>query len=477
MEDKTKNQNIFLKEMINSSWSGMGIVNLDTKFIFTNNAFSPLLGYTNDELMQLKFIDLVSSENQVLFQELIENNAKNKYVNNIQLSCKRKDGGLIFLDVTINLMKDSKYIVLDVSDITQTIAEHEIFNKYLVQTQIDTNGNITKASEAYCRLSGYSESELIGMPYNNEKNNKKYSWSDIKNSKEYSGTIGNTTKTGNFFWVECVIKPKYNKYGDITGYTSVMFDITNEMTLEEKKKDLLQQIVDRDEKLNIMTSTMRLVAHEWRQPLNTISLEVQNLMLKYQFGEDIESEETVEYLTSVTEHIEELSAVINNFQNTTEIKESKVETSSKIIIKKSIESSLVQINHIQFEDTTTQSFSTYQHSLSQSIAHILNNAHEAIERSKDKDSKISIKTYQDENNTIFEISNIGNHIPEDIIDNIFTPYFSTKEIRNGVGLSLYNCKTIIELHLKGHIEVFNISKDENNAEETVMFRIILPLNY
>jgi K+-sensing histidine kinase KdpD len=200
-------------------------------------------------------------------------------------------------------------------------------------------------------------------------------------------------------------------------------------------------------------------------------------MLKYQFGEDIQSEETVDYLTSVTEHIEELSAVINNFQNTTEIKESKVETSSKIIIKKSIESSSIQINQLQFEDTTTQSFTTYQNSLSQSIAHMLNNAYEAIEKSDNKDSKISIKTYQNTNNTIFEISNVGNHIPDDIIHNIFTPYFSTKEIRNGVGLSLYNCKTIIELHLKGHIEVFNIQKDETNKYETVMFRITLPLKY
>ncbi len=472
MSNKIQSQNAVLKAMINSSWSGIGIINLDTKFLYINKAFSPLLGFTNEELLKLKFIDLITDENKQPFKELIEKNAKDRYINNLRLSCRRKDGGLVFLDVTISLMQDNKYLVLDASNITQTVSEHEIFDKYLIQIQIDLNGKIEKASEAYCRLCGYTENELKGRYYTafQNKSEEEKLWYEIKNSKEYSGIIVNKTKTGSYFWVESVIKPKYNKYGDITGYTAVMFDVTNEMTLEEKKKDLLKQLVDKDEKLNIMTSTMRLVAHEWRQPLNTISLEVQNLMLKYQFDEEVTTEETVNNLHLITNHIEELSNVINNFQHTTEIKEKMIETTSKDIIEKAMMHSNIQDDEVIFENNNQEPFLTYVGSLSQSIAHILDNAKEAINLSNDKTSKISIKSYTENENNIFEIQNSAGHIPEDIIGNIFTPYFSTKTQKNGVGLSLYNCKTIIELHLKGNIEVFNLNED------IVMFKIILPTN-
>ena len=471
MSKNAQSQNLVLKEMINSSWSGIGIINLDTKFLYINKAFSPLLGFSNEELLNINFIDLVTDDNKEAFEELIAKNAKDRYINNMRLSCKRKDGGLVYLDITISLMQDDKYIVLDASDITQTVSEHEIFDKYLIQTQINKDGNISNASEAYCRLCGFTQEELIGTSYTQyQSKTQETLWDEIKNSKEYSGTIVNKTKTGNYFWVESVIKPKFNKYGDVIGYTSVMFDITNEMTLEEKKKDLLAQIVERDNKLNIMTSTMRLVAHEWRQPLNTISLEVQNLMLKYQFDEDVATNETIEYLTSVTNHIDNLSNIINNFQHTTELKEEKVDTTIDDIVEKAIMKSNIQEDEIIINNNYKENFPTYINGLSQSIGHILNNAKDAIGKSKDTASKITMHIFTQEHNVVFEISNDAGHIADDVIDNIFTPYFSTKEQKNGVGLSLYNCKTIIELHLKGSIEVLNKQSD------TVMFKITIPNN-
>lgn len=472
MSKSTQNQNVILKEMINSSWSGIGIININTKFLYINKAFSPLLGYSGAELLDLKFIDLVSNDYKDPFYELIKKNAENRYVNNLQLSCNRKDGGTVFLDITISLMQDNKHIVIDASDITQTVSESEIYNKYLIQTQMDLNGKITKVSEAYCRLSGFKESELVGVQYIKYQTKPNQNlWEDIQNSKEYAGTIVNKTKSETFFWVETVIKPTYNKYGDIIGYTAVMFDITNEMTLEEKKKDLLKQIVDKDEKLNIMKSTMRLVAHEWRQPLNTISLEVQNLMLKYQLGDEVATNETIKYLTSVTQHIEDLSNIINNFQHTTEIKEKKLETTTKDIIEKSLMHIEFSKDNIVIQNNNNLPFYTFPNALSKSISQILNNANDAILLHHQKNIDITIKTYNQNKNTIFEISNEAGHIPSDILENIFTPYFSTKIQNNGVGLSLYNCKMIIELHLKGTIEVFNLALNQ------VMFKITLPQQF
>jgi len=474
----TLNQNIILKEMINNSWSGLAIINFDTKFLYVNHAFSPLLGFSNEELLNIQFKDLILKEYKEEFEKLLNNNSKNQYINNMQLSCKRKDNINIFLDVTISLMDDKKYVVIEIHDITQSVSERELVNKYIIQTDIDLDGNITSASKAFCRLSGYKEEELIGSPYFTDLNTETTQeiLRKIQLDGEISKIIRKTTKKKNNLWIESVIKQKHNKYGDLLGYIAVMFDITNEMALKKNKKFLQAQIIDREEKLKIMIDTMRLVAHEWRQPLNTISLEVQNLMLKYIMGDDVTNDETVNYLTSVTSRVEELSTVINDFQHTAEISENKTESTTQDIIEQAIISSQVEFDDIKIINNFKDTFLTFPNALSQSLAHILDNAKDATILYNTTDFKIHINVYSSKDKIIFEIINLGDSLSKNIMESMFTPYFSTKTIKNGVGLSLYNCKTIIELHLNGQVNAFNLdSNDISNTHKAVMLKVTIPI--
>jgi len=90
-DETTKNQNTILKEMINGSWNGIGIIALDTKFIFINDAFSPILGYSQTELLKLHFTDLILPKSKQLFINLLKENVKNQYNNRITIGCLRKD--------------------------------------------------------------------------------------------------------------------------------------------------------------------------------------------------------------------------------------------------------------------------------------------------------------------------------------------------------------------------------------------------
>ncbi|NLC27714.1 MAG: HAMP domain-containing histidine kinase, partial [Campylobacteraceae bacterium] len=68
--------------------------------------------------------------------------------------------------------------------------------------------------------------------------------------------------------------------------------------------------------------------------------------------------------------------------------------------------------------------------------------------------------------TILEVEDNAGGVGEEIIEKIFEPYFSTKTEKNGTGLGLYMCKTIVEEHLKGEITV-------ENREKGACFKITL----
>ena len=69
--------------------------------------------------------------------------------------------------------------------------------------------------------------------------------------------------------------------------------------------------------------------------------------------------------------------------------------------------------------------------------------------------------------TISVIDNAGG-IPNDILEKVFNPYFTTKEEGKGTGIGLYMSKNIIETNMNGKLLVENI---ENGAK----FVIIVPI--
>ena len=116
----------------------------------------------------------------------------------------------------------------------------------------------------------------------------------------------------------------------------------------------------------------------------------------------------------------------------------------------------------------TRDFETYANELTTVLVNILINSKEAIIKNQIKLGVIKLKEYYINDTIYFEVSDNGGGINEDIMDKIFEPYFSTKEVQHGVGLGLYMCKTIIEMHFKGSIEVKN-----HNTGAT--FIIMLPM--
>ena len=447
-----ESSNVQLKEIINNSWDGICIIDKKTNFIYLNDAISPMLGYKREELTSKPLLSFVQYDYKEPFLQLLKDNINNSYNTDINLVCIRKDNQPIYLKMTVSLMSNKQYFVVNAKDITKEISDEQILNNYVLSLHLDIDENITKVSNAFCKLSGYEEEDLIkkelcDLKHKEMRIDQFNEWIQSLKSKELNNAKFKLAKANDeAFYVDIKLKAIHNKYGDIMGHTLLMFDITTELLLD-------QQLSIENAKLNIMGETITTISHEWRQPLNIISLKAQNLQF------EIEDENSMKVLDEIQDKAKELSNTIENFQNIIKIKSSKTKTTINDIIDKSIlqfnskiENSIEFIKQGGFDKT----IEIYEKETLQILNSLYYNSHEAFKRNNIQNPKVVLDSYSKNNLININIIDNAGGIKDEILPKIYEPYFSTKEERHGVGLGLYMTKTIIQMHLGGSINIDNI---------------------
>jgi signal transduction histidine kinase len=93
--------------------------------------------------------------------------------------------------------------------------------------------------------------------------------------------------------------------------------------------------------------------------------------------------------------------------------------------------------------------------LSQVILNLIANAMDALVLNHIEHGEITITIEEHPNRACMIIDDNAGGIPEEIIEKIFEPYFTTKSNSNGTGIGLYMSKSIIEEHMSGKLEVYN----------------------
>ena len=237
---------------------------------------------------------------------------------------------------------------------------------------------------------------------------------------------------------------------------------------QEKTTQLIQQ-----SRLAQMGEMISMIAHQWRQPLTAISATTNNLLLKIMLNQKLNDEELKYELELITDYSQHLSSTIDDFRNFFKTDKIKIECTLEELINKSLNiiKTSFESNNIELE--TNYQFNEYIYvystEIQQVILNILKNAEDVL---TDKDSfnrKIKIKTYEKDNFATIEIIDNGGGISNEIINNIFDPYFSTKKAKEGSGLGLYMSKTIINEHCQGYLTA-------QNSELGATFKIKLPIN-
>jgi len=222
---------------------------------------------------------------------------------------------------------------------------------------------------------------------------------------------------------------------------------------EEKEKMLLQQA-----RLASMGEMMDAVAHQWKQPISTISLMVE--MMGYDFEDDLIDDKYIqEYQKKIDTQIAHMLNTLNEFR--TFFRPSKDATDFDI--KKTIDKVLLLIkdefmkNTIEIEVDASQNFSLFgvENEFKHLIINIINNSKDAFIENQTEARKISIKLLVDDKCKKLEISDNAGGIPENVIENIFKANVTTKAEGKGTGIGLYMSSQIAQKH-NGTLSVENV---------------------
>ncbi len=281
--------------------------------------------------------------------------------------------------------------------------------------------------------------------------------------------LGFTPSVINYFFVNVVKLFSLNIYVEyqmITLITTIIEAFALSMalylklkeTVEEKEK-AVQEVHTKEKmmleqsKFAAMGEMIGNIAHQWRQPINNVSSILSNISTHYKY-EQLTKEKLDSKINEANMQLKYMSSTIEDFMNFFSHNNKKTNVTLKEVCEEAffLTKSSLEKHHIlvNIESKSEELFSLKKKELIQVLVVFINNSKDAFVSNKIKDPMISLKV---ENKSIIYVDNAGG-IPQDIINKIFEPYFTTKQKSKGTGIGLYIAKQIIESLFEGEIKVY-----------------------
>jgi PAS domain S-box-containing protein len=501
MEEKLRESEERLRKLVEYAPDAIYINDLNGNFIDGNKQAEFLTGYKREELIGKNMLE-VGLLPEKFFQKAMEALRKNMLGEKTgpdEFELIRKDGSRIFVEIsTFPVTRGGKVEVIGIArDITdrkkmeEALRESEKKYRTLFEGANDTiilldaSGKIVDINKRAEEVFGGSKKELLGKHFTEvniipQKDLPKLlaSFSRILGGKEgyYSLTIKN--KQGQERHLECsssIIKTEDNT---LSGILIIARDVTERDYMQKKLEEYSQQLENlveertrqlketqekllKSERLAAIGQVAAMVGHDLRNPLASIS--AATYYLKRKFYQKLD-EKAREMLEIIERDIRYSNKIINDLMEySREIKLELTETTPKAIVMDGL--ALVEIpRNVEVLNLTQDEpkIKVDVEKMRRAFANFIKNAVEAMPNG----GKLTILSKKSDENIQFIFVDTGVGMAKEVVEKIWTPFFTTKA--KGMGLGLPICRRIIEAH-GGKIHV------ESIVGEGTTFTITIPI--
>lgn len=454
-------------------------INTDGYFTYANTKSIEFCGYSQEELLDLKFLELIppnyrSKVNGFYLFQLQEKTASSY----TEFPIITKTGEKLWIGQTADLDVEENdiglnFVARDISDrkrIEKSLLLSEdkyrsiIENMELGLLETDRNGKVIKAYPKFCQMTGYSAQELIGKAASetllSQENAEKM---NLRNEERIQGKSSTyetkiRRKDGTDVWVLVSGAPYYNEKNQIVGSMGIHLDITHQKQTELKLRAATKTA---EESLESKDLFLANVSHEIRTPLNAI-IGITELLL-----DDENNSKTQKHLEIIDASSNNLLRLINDILDLSKIKSEKLEFhQAPVNLKKKLGqiyetySIITKDKNIDFQLTEDiEDSQNYLLDITRFVEIIHNLVGNAIKFTTEGKVQFNIKkqlSLDDADYYSFEIIDTGIGIPKDdilrIFDNFEQASNNDKREYGGTGLGLSISKNIIE-HMGGTLNL------------------------
>ena len=474
-------------------------------FTFANQRALENLGYTMEELKWLTPADIQAHvfnqemDNHISY--LLSHKQSVRKFNAVHL---RRDCSMYPVEIYLQLFEREagSYFIAIVQDISsQTAAESKL--KSIVESAdaiiwaTDVDSKLEFLSDQVRDILGYNAEQFIGTSLIDMIDSGYFHQADkdklvegfrqvLKGGNRVSDLRCRAKQTdGTWRWFSVNMTPNRSVDGEVAQIVGVMHDIHAQTLAEEALLQLNQELdsrvreeirknmekdllLQRQSRLAAMGEMIGNIAHQWRQPINSLGLILGDLEDAALYGEcDLPYIQTAVGKSKII--IQKMSSTIDDFRNFFRADKSPGTFSLKHVTDEClnlVEAAMRSHNiNIVVKCEGDVVVRGYANEYSQALMNILSNAREAIIERKVSDGRIVIEISEDGEFGIHTVTDNGGGIPPEVLPKIFEPHFTTKE--QGVGIGLYMTLISIEKNMHGKIDV-------GNAAEGAWFSICLP---
>ncbi|MEI7831534.1 MAG: PAS domain S-box protein [Prolixibacteraceae bacterium] len=445
------------RSFIEHAPDGVFIMDKNGQYLEMNNAVCSITGYSKEELLEKTLSQLITESSKEQLDSFLQ-----KFLNigtaNTELTFRSKNGKIRWCTLDGVKLGENQYlcfskdITLQKAAATALMKSEEKYRTLLNASPegiiiVDTKGLITDVSEIGLELYGSeTKNELIGkhllrfLPQGLKSKFREIYLKTLEDGLVQSAELKLTNIKNVPYIAEISTTLIQGNCGESIAFMIVIHDITH-------RKKLERQMMHND-RMSTLGEMATGIAHEINQPLNTLSILFDNMLLAASKEDSLPKSYLEKKTEKIYENIFRIKNIIDHVRVFSRSQEDTIYSSFDLnesisnavsMISEQFRHKLIELK-VDVKEKLPPAFgNTYQ--FEQVILNLLINSKDAIEEMEERNGQtfekmIEINASQSTKNLIIEVRDNGVGIKPEELEKIMLPFYTTKEAGKGTGLGL-----------------------------------------